>query len=101
MHKSSVVIAAGVFIALCGVARADMGCTSKDGEQYILNMTLAPQTIEVNSDFLDLQSVKVQTDGSKKMNYAQRYTGNKATLVTKDGYYPVLLKGGKSYQCGS
>ncbi|EGT0662148.1 hypothetical protein JAF83_002336 [Citrobacter werkmanii] len=87
-------------LVVASSAWADMGCTSKDGEQYILSMTLAPQTIEVNSDFFDLQSVKVQKDGTKKMDYVQKYVGNKATLMTKDGYYPVLVKGGKSYPCG-
>lgn len=82
------------------VGHAEMGCTSKDGEQYILGMTLGPQTIEVNSDFFELQSVRVQNDGSKKMTYAQKYTNaSRVTLVTKDGYYPLLVRGGKSYPC--
>lgn len=91
---------AGALALLPVAAQAEMTCGSSDGTQFIVNLALYPQTIEVNSDFLSLKSVKVGKDGIKRMTYRQDYGSASAILATKDGYKPVLIKSGKQYTCG-
>lgn len=63
--------------------KTSMMCDAKDGTEYVLNAISFPQTIEVNSNYVELKKVEKGGEGFRHYMYSDKYTGQLAELAVK------------------
>ena len=63
--------------------KTSMMCDAKDGTEYVLNAISFPQTIQVNSNYVELNKVTKGGEGFRHYMYSDKYTSQFAELAVK------------------
>lgn len=73
-------------VSATGISGAtELRCDAKDGTEYVVNANVFPQGLEVNAEWLELRSIKNESDGFKHYAYGKGYEEEQIELKTKRG----------------